>query len=652
MSPSEVGWRIADHTRRSMWSHRRLSSGALTPPISEPRTDGWHIAPAGKLSELAPEATIGILRVADQLLLGEWEQLGVWRFDMVDPDWSADPAGGPGFPSDTDSFRIDYRSGTYGNVKQVWELSRHHHVTVLACAWRLTGDDRYAELADRHLRSWWRENRFLRGVNWASGIELGVRLISWVWARRLLDGWSGVEQLFEKNDDAIHQVYWHQRWLAAFPSRGSSANNHVIAELAGQLVASCAFDWFDESARWRSRSLAALSEALVKNTFASGVNRELATDYHGFVAELGLLAVIEAEAAGSSVPAETWNLLCQMVDVAAAFLDAGLRAPRQGDSDDGRALVVADPSDNRWRSILAIGASVFGPLSWWPPIGDDLTGAIVSGLVGHPVTVEGRPRRRPQHFPDAGIAILRSDLLPDGHETDQIWCRCDGGPHGFGSLAAHGHADALSIEVRIGGVDLLADPGTYCYHEEPEWRHYFRSTRSHNTVSLDYQDQSASGGPFMWSRHAQTRVLEFANIGSHQRWSAEHDGYRRLDSSARHRRTVTLDAQTGQIEILDQIEASGTHRLNATFQLGPTIHVHLVDQVAALEWPTPAGLVAHADLLLPADLSWTLHRGEEDPIVGWYSPSFGTKVPAYALVGTGIVGAVELQTRLTFGHSS
>ena len=43
----------------------------------------------------------------------------------------------------------------HANVKQVWELSRHHHLTVLAAAWWLTGEERYADMVARHLRSWW-----------------------------------------------------------------------------------------------------------------------------------------------------------------------------------------------------------------------------------------------------------------------------------------------------------------------------------------------------------------------------------------------------------------------------------------------------------------------------------------------------------------
>ncbi len=237
---------------------------------------------------------------------------------MADPDWFLDPVSGYRFPADQYAFHIDYRNAPdHADVKQVWELSRHHHLTVLAAAWWLTGDDRYADTVARHLRSWWRHNPFLSGVNWSSGIELGIRLLSWVWVRRLLDGWPGAVALFEDNDEAVRQVHWHQLYLAAFRSRGSSANNHVIAEAAGQLVASCAFPWFAESDRWRVDAGRLLESELRRNTFASGLNRELAFDYHGFVTELGLLGALEASASGHPLTSETWQRVCQMVDVVA-----------------------------------------------------------------------------------------------------------------------------------------------------------------------------------------------------------------------------------------------------------------------------------------------------------------------------------------------
>ena len=171
-------------------------------------------------------------------MAGEWEMLGVVRSDMKAPDWFHDPD--TGRRSDPGGVRVPRKPpgrGAVGNIKQVWEVNRLQHLTLLATAWYLTRDDAYAERVDAQLRSWWAANPFLSGVNWTSGIELGVRLINFAWIRRLLDEWPGVADLFERNDLALHQIRWHQQYLAAFESRGSSANNHLIAEAAGQLAA-------------------------------------------------------------------------------------------------------------------------------------------------------------------------------------------------------------------------------------------------------------------------------------------------------------------------------------------------------------------------------------------------------------------------------
>ena len=96
-------------------------------------------------------------------------------------------------------------------------------------------------------------------------------------------------------------------FLAAFPSRGSSANNHVIAEAAGRLVAACAFPWYARTDRWRRNAAALLERELAANTFDDGLNRELATDYHRFVLELGLVAAAEADAVGQPLSEATWE---------------------------------------------------------------------------------------------------------------------------------------------------------------------------------------------------------------------------------------------------------------------------------------------------------------------------------------------------------
>jgi Heparinase II/III-like protein/Heparinase II/III N-terminus len=642
MSPAEVAWRVREQALRRAWARRQVRPEQF--PSGTGLQPGEHkftsVLPPDTAARVPEQAKAAIIADADRILKGEWEMLGVVRTDMDQPDWFYDPVTGRRSDPGKYAFRINQRSEEQvGNIKQIWEVNRLQHLTLLATAWYLTHEEPYAQRVADQLRSWWQENPFLSGVNWTSGIELGVRLINLAWIRRLLDEWPDVTGLFECDDLAVRQIRWHQQYLAAFESRGSSANNHVIAEAAGQLAASCAFPWFPESDRWRRRSSQLLERSLRENTFPSGANRELATDYHGFVFELGVFAAIEASAAGTPVDAGTWRLLCAMTDAMAALVDERLHPPRQGDSDEGRVVLLDAPEHNRWPALLALGDALFGRLDWWPQVGPEAGSVLVGALAGARREVPDRPPRRPSRFGDAGITILRTDRA----DSPEIWCRCDGGAHGFLSIAAHAHADALSVEVRYGGVEILADPGTYCYHGEPEWRSYFRSTIAHNTVEIGGRSQSAEGGSFMWLRHARTWEIEASDLS----WTAEHDGYAALTPAARHRRSVQLDPSANSIEITDFIDGAG-HEIRLTFHLGPGVDAELDAVGATLTWDA-AGAPGKARMELPRSLRWSRCRGETSPVLGWYSPGLGRRIPAVTLLGRGrCTLGVAVTTRLTF----
>lgn len=646
MSPAEIAWRVREQAIRRAWSRRQIRPGRVPPAPLRTAAERRFTAvlPPDTARRVPEHARTAILTAADRLLKGEWEMLGVVRTDMEQPDWFYDPVTGRRSAPGQNAFSLNHRDEEQvGNVKQVWEINRLQHLTVLAAAWFLSHEDAYAQRAAEQLRFWWVENPFLSGVNWTSGIEIGIRLINFAWIRRLLEGWPGVAALFEGSDLALNQIRWHQQYLAAFESRGSSANNHVIAEAAGQLAASCAFPWFAESSRWRARSARLLERELAHNTFASGINRELASDYHGFVLELGLFATVEAAAAGTPVSDTTWQLLCAMADAMAALVDERVQPPRQGDSDEGRVVLIDAPVHNRWPALLALGEAAFGRLDWWPGAVVPDAGSVLSGaLLGGRRQVKRRSEQRPSHFRDAGITILRTP----GGVTPEIWCRCDGGPHGFLSLAAHAHADALSVEVRHAGVDILTDPGTYCYHGEPEWRAYFRSTIAHNTMEIAERSQSVDGGPFMWLRHARSREIEASDLT----WTAEHDGYASLRPPARHRRSVRLDAEAACVEITDVVIGGG-HDVRLAFHLGPQVDAELADGCAMLAWISE-GVSRRARLELPGELLWSLHRGQTSPILGWYSPGLGLRVPSVTLLGHGrCASGAPLITRLDFAGS-
>lgn len=644
MSPREVGLRLRDAGVLAGWWVKRSGRRARIENLLASAPPA--LLPARTREAVDEEARGKLLAAAESLLEGRWT---VFALDLdefgADWDWFFDPRTGRRAPATGFAPTIDQRDEeSVGNVKYVWELSRHHHLTVLAAAWFLSGDDRYAVRVREHLWSWWQVNPFLQGIHWTSGIEIGMRLIAWTWIRRLLNEWRGVSELFDTNPSFLRQLVDHQRYLARLRSHGSSGNNHLIAELAGLFVSTCAFSVSPHATRWRDLAAHGLREELRRQTFPDGTNRELATDYHGFVLELGLVAALEGEASGHPLGEDVWVVLRSMMDLLAAVVDERNRPPRQGDGDNAHGLLLDPPGADRWSDLLSTGRRLFGPLAWWPEIrSSSVRAPLWTALASIPTLPGNRSHAHPSLFPDAGMAILRSH---QAHE--EVWCRCDHGPLGFLSTAAHGHADALSVEVRVGGVDVLADPGTYCYHGEPEWRTYFRSTRAHNTLEIQGHDQAVPGGPFLWLDHPRAWLIQATGLenGALASWRAAHDGYSCLDDPALHERMVELDRESRTLSFRDVLH--GDVRLSARlmFHFGPAVEVSLAESRAELSWSGPCG-PRRAFLDLSPELRWRLARGETNPPLGWYSHGFDRKRPAFALIGEGSIPPdQELVSRL------
>lgn len=632
MSPAEIGSRAGVAVRQRYWANSRRRPDGLRSVLPGVRQA------AVALERPGPAGARAVVAAADGLLSGRWKLFHL-RPALVGerPDWFRDPASGAASCPATYAFAVPYRDeAAVGNAKYVWELSRHQATTVLASAWWLTGDDRYAERVRAHLTAWWAENPFLSGIHWTGGIESGLRLISWAWMRALLADWPGVRALFDDNDAFAAQLYHHMLYIRRLHSRGSSSNNHLIAELAGMAAACAAFPWFRESAEWGAWARAGLALQAEAQTHADGFNREQASDYHLFVFEILAGTALVTRMAGQPALEAVEGVMRRMADALAASLDVTGRPPRFGDGDDGRGVLLDAPETPGEAVVLDVAGALFGAAHWWPEPEPTLLGDVVRLVCGATLP---RETARLDSFPGAGITLLRA-----GEGRDEIYVRCDAGPHGYLSIAAHGHADALSLEARHGGVDILADPGTYCYHGEPEWRSYFRGTLGHNTLSVDGLDQARIGGPFLWLDRPQAAVSEVSLGGPVLSWSAHHDGYGRLPEGVTHHRTVMLNRARRTLEIEDWIDSGSAHAVALAFHFGPAVDVAIDAASASLRWPGYTGRMR-----LPASLAWRAHRGESDPPLGWYSAGFGQRVPAWTLIGRGLLPpATRLRTILHF----
>jgi hypothetical protein len=154
-----------------------------------------------------------------------------------------------------------------------------------------------------------------------------------------------------------------------------------------------------------------------------------------------------------------------MLDFISSVMDAQGGVPSVGDSDD--AVMVRfcpDRTISVYRSLLATGATLFDRRDFKLKAGsfDDksrwlLGDAAADKFEGLSADRSISPTNR--SFPSGGYYILGADFETD----EEIRIVADAGPLGYLAIAAHGHADALSFTLSLGGEAILVDPGTYTY---------------------------------------------------------------------------------------------------------------------------------------------------------------------------------------------
>jgi len=302
------------------------------------------------------------------------------------------------------------------------------------------------------------------------------------------------------------------------------------------------------------------------------------------------------------------------------------------------------PGFDPYRSLLASCAVLFGRNDFRAKAGqlDEKTKWLLGSESSRVWSeLEPRPSGPRMAFPAGGYYLLGKDFdLPS-----EIRAVIDCAPLGYLSIAAHGHADALSIVLSAGGRELLIDPGTFAYHTQKSWRDYFRGTIAHNTVRIDETDQSEIGGNFMWLAKAKTTLERHVPDGPTQSFAGEHDGYKRLRDPVTHRREITFDVDSSTFTVVDQLDTAGSHRVEIPWHWHEDANVKVGDDgrtVFARHGEATARLQCEHD-----GLEVMSYRGSEHPILGWVSRRFDVKRPTTCTLFTGqINGQARIVTTI------
>jgi hypothetical protein len=539
----------------------------------------------------------------------------------------------PLFASQEIAFTHWHAQEYSGDIKPLWELNRHLHLVRLAQAWAITGDERWRTVLSGLLHSWLEQCPPPHGPQWKSGLELGIRLISWSLIWQMLQG---------RVDADLHgpwlaSIHAHCGQIAARLSRHSSANNHLIGELTGLYMAACTWPCWPESAAWRAQAQRELEHEADVQFTAEGVHREQAYAYQVFCCDFLLVAGMVGQTSGTPFSPAYHARLQRALSVIRVFEDVGQNL---GDADDGCVWRLqsrrdiprcgdSDENDNANNNANTNvnnndNANANNNAMRW-----------LRHLFPGPA-LEAAPATSAWAFPDAGYYLFGTK----GRVQGMVDC----GPLGYLGIAAHGHADALALTLHVNGEPCLVDSGTFDYWSDVRWRDYFRGTSAHNTVRVDGLDQSVGGGRFLWLRKACTRVEHAPKSPAQFDLSASHDGYARLPDPVVHARRVTFDEASVTLVVTDHVTAKCTHRSEIFWHVAPQLDVTLAGQCTTVH--------GHDYTLVIAVSCGTLDlvRGADHPPLGWYSRAYKVKEPCTVLriVNESSDVRVECQITITF----
>ena len=208
-------------------------------------------------------------------------------------NWHREPITGVHAPL-TYGKTINYRDEqNCGDIKVLWEISRHQHLVPMAVAFAVTGEPQYRDAVIGQIDSWVEQNPYGLGVHWCSSLEVALRGIAWTMVHSLFAIRLGESGMLDcsRNRPALEQsIYQHAYFIEHLLSRYSSANNHLIGELVGLYTLASVFGFEDASERWAESARAELEAEVVRQVSADGVSREQAFHYHLEVLEYLLFA--------------------------------------------------------------------------------------------------------------------------------------------------------------------------------------------------------------------------------------------------------------------------------------------------------------------------------------------------------------------------
>ncbi len=381
-----------------------------------------------------------------QLFFHQWITAG------EDPLWHCNPLTQERAPADRHWSSLGEYN--FGDIKNIWEPSRFGWAFPLACAYALTGDNRYAERFWTWFESWMRHNPPNAGINWKCGQEVALRLVAAAYARSVFADAAAT---------TAGRVEQWRRFVAASAQRIdanigyalSQKNNHGISECVGLVTASLLLPADPRAKAWWTKGMRHLQAQVCELVFGDGGFAQYSVNYHRLMLEdlIWLAQMLKANA----LPVPGW------------LSDAGTRATRWleqltnkstgeapclGQNDGSWILPLSSGGYPDYRATVQAGALLFvGQRAYAQAVPDEMP--LFLGI--HPAGLQ-----KPSADGAGGALLLEESGLGLLRSRDHLMT--------LRAMPRFRHrmrqADLLHVTLMLFDKPVILDPGTYSYNPQ------------------------------------------------------------------------------------------------------------------------------------------------------------------------------------------
>ena len=469
-----------------------------------------------------------------------------------------------------ENLHLDWQVPT---AQRLWQYHLHYFDY-------LRERSRPIENKDHLIQSWIQSNPQLSVPGWEP-FTTSRRIVNWIF-------YFLQRSSHDVPTEWLNSLYLQTLWLERNDEKHILANHYF--ENLKALLFSGSFFIGNDADRWTIRAFREIPEQLIEQTLKDGGHYERSHQYHS-----------------------------QMLESYLDILNLAVRFP-----DLYPDTFVNQVRTFALKSIQWLSATLFpdGTI----PIFNDSTMSAASS----PHKLFEYADRLSLDFDRPSFANLDVINCPDsgyyGCRNDSCMFIIDCGDVGPSYQPGHTHCDFLSFELMLKNQRVIVDSGV-CEYEPGPCRAYVRSTKAHNTVSVDGGEQSEIWAEFRVARRAKKNGANIRKLNKEVQFNGAFTGFFEIQGQIKHEREVIITLSNNEryftsLSITDNISGIGDHTVESFVHFHPDIEIEEKD-------PNQILLIRLGSIIAYINL-----QDDYDHLLdkSFYCPEFGKSLPNQALI--------------------